>query len=243
MFHILFAVKETNKQLSWLNRLLFLIGKPVKIHESPLHNTPWLTNSMIALISVISIIAWMPDNMAFMFGNFAFYPQKDGFEWFTGLFSCAFLHGSWMHLIGNMYFFWLFGRHVECRFGRRRMLGLFFISTALGSWLHGMFSDMPLVGASGGIFGLLTFYAMLFPKSRILWIPFIGAVLRFFALQWAVLRKGMPVRVYVGIFLLFQLFLLYSQLFLDGNISALGHLGGGFAGVIIYFAWKKGVIP
>lgn len=231
------------KKLSWLNNLLFIIGKPVKVHESPLHSTPWLTRTLIILISIISVIAWIPDYSNFMFGTFAFDPQKTGFNWFAGLFTCAFLHGGWAHLIGNMYFFWLFGRHVECRFGRRRMLGLFLISTALGSALHGMFSASPAVGASGGIFGILAFYALLFPKSRILWVPFIGILLRFFVLQWNALRKGLPVRVYLGIFLIFQLVLLYQQLFLDGKISALGHLGGGLAGMIIYFGWKKGKLP
>ena len=231
------------KPLSWAKLLIFLVGQPVKIHESPLHITPWITRSMIVLISLLSIVAWLPENTEFLFGLLAFYPDSQGVQWFTGLFTCAFLHGSWMHLLGNMYFFWLFGRHVECRFGRRRMIGLLFIATALGAWLHGMFSDAPLIGASGGIFGILTFYAMLFPKSRVLWVPFVGFFLRVFLIQWKYLRQGIPVRYFVGIFMLFQLVLLHDQLIGDGNISALGHLGGGLAGVLIFWGWKYAKLP
>lgn len=229
--------------LNWINTILFVVGKPVKLQESALHTTPWLTRIMIVLISFISILAWMPEFREPMFNAFAFYPDASGGQWFAGLFTCAVLHGGWAHLLGNMYFFWLFGRHVECRFGRRRMIGLFLIATALGAWIHGMFSEAPLVGASGGIFGVLAFYALLFPKSRILWVPFVGFFLRIFMLNWDFIRKGFPVRVYLGVFMAYQVVLLHSQLFGDGNVSALGHLGGGLAGVVIYFGWQRGLLP
>jgi membrane associated rhomboid family serine protease len=231
------------KNLHWAKIALYVVGKPVKAHEYPLYTKPWLTGGLITLISLATIFAWLPENTAAMFGSLAFYPTAEGLQWYTGLFTCALLHGNWAHLFGNMYFFWLFGRHIECQFGKRRMLGLFLISVALGSYFHGLLSDNPAIGASGGIFGLLTFYALLFPKSRILWLPFVGSILRAFSLTWKVLRRGFPVRVYVGFFILLQFVLLYNQLFLDGRISALAHLGGGLAGIIIFFGWKKGSLP
>lgn len=229
--------------------LFFLIGKPVKVQETVLHTTPWLTWSLAGSIALISILAWYTDAQSLLFGTLAFYPQATGWEWAIGLVGCAFLHAHWMHLIGNLYFLYLFGRNIECRFGRRRMIWLFFISTALGSYFHGLFSDVGLIGASGGIFGILTFYALLFPKSRIMWLPLIGFFLRIVALQYEktsgkrFLSKGMPVRVFLGIYLLFQVFLLHEQLFAEGNVSAMAHLGGGLAGVLIFFTWKKGWIP
>ncbi len=235
--------------LGWMQMLFFLIGKPVKVKESIIHTTPTLTYTLIGTIAFISILAWYTELSSFLVGTLAFQPDATGWNWFIGLFGCAFLHGSWMHLIGNLYFLYLFGRNVECRFGRRRMIWLFFISTALGSYVHGLLSDVGLIGASGGVFGILAFYALLFPKSRIMWLPLIGFFLRFFALYYEkasgrqFLRKGMSVRVFLVIYLVFQVFLLYEQLFAEGNISALGHLGGGFAGVVIYFTWKKGWIP
>ncbi len=237
------------ENLGWMQMIFFLIGKPVKVQESVLHTTPWLTWGLACTIAMISILAWYTDASPLLVGTLAFYPDATGWDWVVGLFGCAFLHAGWWHLFGNIYFLYLFGRNVECRFGRRRMLWLFFISTALGSYVHGLFSDIGLIGASGGIFGILTFYALLFPKSRIMWLPLFGFVLRFIALSVEkssgkhFLRQGMPVRIFLVIYLLFQVILLYEQLFAEGNISALGHLGGGLAGVVMYFTWKKGWLP
>ncbi len=241
--------RRPGEDLSWMQMLFFLIGKPVKVQESVLHTTPWLTWTLAGSITLITLLAWYTEASSFLTGVLIFYPESSGWQWVTGLFGCAFIHADWMHLIGNLYFLYLFGRNVECRFGRRRMIWLFFISTALGSYFHGLFTDIGLIGASGGIFGILTFYALLFPKSRIMWLPFIGFFLRFFILKYekisgkSFLTKGMPVRVFLVIYLLFQVFLLYEQLFAEGNVSAMAHLGGGLAGVVIFFTWNKGWIP
>lgn len=236
-------------KLGWIRWLLFLIGKPIKVKESVLHSTPWLTRGLIALISMISIFAWFGDGGEILFNALAFYPDTSGNQWYVGMVGCAFLHAGWAHLLGNMYFLWLFGRNVECRFGRRRMIGLFLISTALGAYFHGVLADAPLVGASGGIFGILVMYALLFPKSRILWIPFFGFVFRLLALRTEkmlgkrFLREGLPVRFFLLIYLGLQFFLLYEQIYADGNVSALGHLGGGLAGLVIFGGWKYKVLP
>lgn len=140
-----------------------------------------------------------------------------------------------------MYFLVLFGRHVECRFGSRRFLGLFLFSSMAGGILHGMFSDMRLVGASSGVFGVLLFHAFLLPGARVLWLP-LGPLMRIvlFTTAFRFLRKGFPMPVYVGVYLGIQLVLLSEQLFGGGNISALGHLGGAVAGVLIYYGWRRG---
>ncbi len=240
---------KKRKKLGWARWLLFLIGKPIKVKESVLHTTPWLTRSMIGIISLVSILAWFGPESEFLFNAFTFYPDATGTQYFVGMVSCAFLHGGWGHLFGNMYFLWLFGRNVECRFGRRRMVGLFLISTALGAFLHGTLSTAPLVGASGGIFGILVMYALLFPKARILWVPFLGFFLRLLALRTEkmigkrFLREGLPIQFFLILYLLLQVLLLYQQLFEDGNVSALGHLGGGLAGLVIFMGWKYKWLP
>jgi len=235
----------TRNKLGWGRWLLFLIGKPVKTRVSVLHTTPWLTRGMIAFISLISIMAWFSAPDSFWVTTLQFHPETMG----VGLVGCAFIHGGWAHLGGNMYFLWLFGRHVECRFGRRRMVGLFLIATALGAYFHGLVSDAPLIGASGGVFGILILYGMLFPKTRIMWVPFFGFMARFIALRAEkmlgkrFLREGLPVRFFLLIYVLIQFVLLYQQIYLEGNISAMAHLGGGLAGLVIYYGWKQKVLP
>lgn len=234
---------RTSSDLGWMQILFFFIGKPVKIHESPLHTTPYLTYGLSATIAMVSILAWYTPAREVLFTTLAFYPDAVGVHWVVGLVGCVFLHAGWLHLLGNLYFLYLFGRNVECRFGRRRMIWLFFTSAALGSYVHGLFSDIGLIGASGGVFGVLTFYALLFPSSRIMWLPIVGFFVRLIALQFEKFRRGMSVRTFLIIYLLFQILLLHEQLFAEGNISALAHLGGGFAGLVIYFAWRRGWVP
>jgi membrane associated rhomboid family serine protease len=240
---------QKRRKLGWARWLLFLIGKPIKVKESVLHTTPWLTRSMIALISLVSIAAWFSEGQEALFQLMVFQPKASGLQWYTGLVGCAMLHAGWAHLLGNMYFLWLFGRNVESRFGRRRMVGLFVIATALGAYLHSLVAEAPLVGASGGIFGILVMYALLFPRSRILWIPFFGLIARLIALRTEkmlgkrFLREGLPVRYFLLAYLGIQGFLLYEQVYADGTVSALGHLGGGLAGLVIFAGWKWKLLP
>lgn len=86
-------------------------------------------------------------------------------------FTTMFLHGSWAHLLGNMWFLWIFGDNVEDRLGHFRYL-LFYILSGLGAdlahYLLNMNSQVPAVGASGAIAGVLGAYFVLFPSARVL---------------------------------------------------------------------------
>jgi membrane associated rhomboid family serine protease len=85
------------------------------------------------------------------------------------LFS-MFLHGSWLHLLGNMLFLWVFGNNVEDRFGRLRFLLLYLVCgyvAAYGFALANPTLDQPLVGASGAVAGVLGAYLVLFPRARV----------------------------------------------------------------------------
>ena len=92
-----------------------------------------------------------------------------GQDWFT-LLTCMFLHGSWMHLIGNMLFLWIFADNIEAVIGNFRFF-IFYVSGGLmASFAHIFFnwsSSVPMVGASGAISAALGAYLVLFPASRI----------------------------------------------------------------------------
>ena len=86
------------------------------------------------------------------------------------LFTHMFLHAGWMHLLGNMWFLWVFGQHVEDAIGRVRYLLFYLICGVAAAWTHVYFSHLsrlPLVGASGAISGVLGAYLVLFPRSKV----------------------------------------------------------------------------
>lgn len=146
---------------------------------------------------------------------------------FLPFFTSMFLHGSWMHLIGNMWILWLFGDNVEDRMGRGSFL-LFYIFCGLIAALTHYFvnptSTVPVVGASGAVAGVMGAYFLMFKHARVLtFIP------PFFLLN-------IPALIYLGFWALSQLYsgtagLLTSDL---GQIAFWAHVGGFAAGMILH---------
>jgi membrane associated rhomboid family serine protease len=86
------------------------------------------------------------------------------------LFTCMFLHGGFMHLLGNMVFLWIYGDNVEARLGRLGYLGGYLLTGVAGTLTHALLSggsEMPLVGASGAISGVVGYYFLLFPQNQV----------------------------------------------------------------------------
>ncbi len=94
------------------------------------------------------------------------------------LFTAMFLHGSWLHLAGNMLFLWIFGDNVEARLGRIGYLLVYLGTGIAATWFFAVFvpaSAVPMIGASGAISGVLGCYFLWFPRNqvKILFFPFI----------------------------------------------------------------------
>src|SRR5918999_6573151 len=90
-------------------------------------------------------------------------------EWYAPLTS-MFLHGGWLHLIGNMWFLWLFGNNIEDSMTRPRFVAFYLLSglaAALAQVLANPASEVPMVGASGAISGVMGAYLVLFPHARV----------------------------------------------------------------------------
>ncbi|MEO5587955.1 MAG: rhomboid family intramembrane serine protease [Gemmatimonadaceae bacterium] len=101
--------------------------------------------------------------------------------------SSLFLHGSWMHLIGNMLYFWVFGNNIEDSMGSSRFLGFYLVCGLAASLAHIVVapaSPVPTVGASGAISGIMGAYLILYPRIRIrmLFFPFVFRVTAWLAL-------------------------------------------------------------
>jgi membrane associated rhomboid family serine protease len=139
-------------------------------------------------------------------------------EWLAALvplFTSMFLHGGWLHLIGNMWFLWIFGDNVEDTLGSVRYF-FFYLLCGLGAgivhWLSQPASPVPTVGASGAIAGVLGAYAVLFPGARVLTL-----VPVFFVIQLV----EVPAILLLALWFLLQL--------LTGAVAPLHGTSGGVA--------------
>jgi membrane associated rhomboid family serine protease len=140
------------------------------------------------------------------------------------LLSCMFLHGGFMHLFGNMLFLWIYGDNVERRLGPLSYLFAYLATGVAATLAHALVfssSDVPLVGASGAISGVLGFYFLWFPKNSVRMLAFLPP----FLMQ----VFEIPARFVLGMYLLFDN--LVPFLFAgEGGVAHGAHIGGFIAG-------------
>lgn len=129
--------------------------------------------------------------------------------------SSMFLHGGWLHLLGNMWYLWIFGDNIEDRLGRGRFLVFYLAAGFVSALVHGLlnpWSQLPTVGASGAVAGVLGAYALAFPRARI--VTLLPLVVVFHVVS-------LPAMLVLGLWFVFQ--------FLSGAFSAAGGGAGGVA--------------
>lgn len=144
------------------------------------------------------------------------------------LLSSMFMHGSVAHLIGNMWFLWVFGPAIEARLGEVRYLLLYLLAGLGGALSQGVTdpgSTIPLVGASGAISGVLGGYMLLLPNAWIL------------SMAWFILPVyfWVPAVTYIGYWVLFQF--VYGLFGVPG-VGWWAHLGGFFVGLALAALWR-----
>ena len=145
--------------------------------------------------------------------------------------TCTFLHGGWMHIIGNLWMLWIFGDNVEDRMGHFGYACFYLFCGVAASAAHLLFnlnSPIPTIGASGAIAGVMGAYMILYPRAQVLSVFPI-----FFLIQMVVL----PAPVFLGIWFLMQFF---QGTFAAISVQSTGvawwaHIGGFLAGFVI--AW------
>jgi membrane associated rhomboid family serine protease len=147
-----------------------------------------------------------------------------------GVLSSMFLHGSWLHLLGNMLFLWIFGNNVEDRLGSVAFAAFYLvggIAAALTQVVIDPTSHVPLVGASGAIAAALGAYIVLFPGARILSLVFLGF---FYQLL------EVPALVVLGYWFVLQLvsgFGAFGAETAQGGVAFFAHIGGFVLGVVV----------
>ena len=156
---------------------------------------------------------------------------------FITLITSLFMHGGWMHLGGNMLYLWIFGDNVEDKFGHIRFLVFYLFCGIAASALHIYLeptSNVPTIGASGAISGVLGAYIFMFPKARILTLIPI-----FIFIQFAEL----PAYIILGLWFILQFFngmlLLGNSTAGMGGIAWWAHIGGFIAGLLLVIPFRK----
>jgi membrane associated rhomboid family serine protease len=150
-----------------------------------------------------------------------------GRDWFTILTS-MFLHGSWLHLLGNMWFLWVFGNNIEDSMGHLRYIVFYLLTGTLGSLVH-IYTDpgsmVPTVGASGAISGIMGAYLILYPRVRVQTLFWIIIFIKIIAVPaWVVLIQWFVIQF---------LYWLMNTTGAEGGIAVWAHIGGFASGVLL----------
>lgn len=141
--------------------------------------------------------------------------------------TSMFLHGGWMHLIGNMLYLWIFGDNIEDRMGRIRFLSFYLacgVAAVFAQAVPAPEATVPMVGASGAISGVLGAYLLWFPRARVLVLVPIGFILR-------VIR--LPAVWVLGLWFAIQLISSLMATAGEGGVAFRAHLGGFVAGLAL----------
>lgn len=149
------------------------------------------------------------------------------------VFTSMFLHGGWMHLIGNMLYLWIFGNNVEDAMGHARFLVFYVlcgIAAALAQALPDPQSTIPMIGASGAISGVLGAYLLLYPHARVLVAVPIG-----FYLTTVRIKAGWV----LGFWFVMQLISSAANAGQQGGVAFGAHIGGFIAGMALLPLFKR----
>ncbi len=216
----------------WWQWIAGACGMPVESDAPPEERTPWLTWALS--ISIIAVSALAFPHLKDTVDRFGLVPaQATRLHGLTFLTS-FFLHGGVFHLIGNLYFLFVFGDNVEDFLGRFRYLALIALAAFVGDLAHIAIdpgSQIPSIGASGGISGVITFYALQFPRVRLEFLVQWG--LAFF--NWI----RMPAWFALILWILLQSLGALKQAAGVSSVSAAAHLGGAAVGLVLWLFWRK----
>jgi membrane associated rhomboid family serine protease len=210
---------------------------------NPTHRTPVVTLGLIVACFVmfayeLGLLATSEASLNAFVLEWGVVPADLGAAWESGdlasqetltLLASQFLHGGWLHLLGNMLYLWIFGNNIEDRLGRLRFLVFYLgggVAAGLAQSLIDPSSTVPMVGASGAIAATLGAYLVLYPRARITTLVFLGF---FYQLI------NVPAIVVLGFWFVLQLLDGLASLGVGsagGGVAFFAHIGGFVAGAV-----------
>ena len=214
--------------------------------ENPTQRPPYITWMLVAINAAVFLyeVVLGPDLRGFIF-DWGLVPARVSTSLSSGgesifaaglpLLTSMFLHGGWMHLIGNLWYLWIFGDNVEDRLGHLGYLFFYLLAGLAGGLLHFFFnasSRVPTIGASGAIAGVLGAYLVAYPRARVLTL-----VPPFFQLM------ALPAVIVLGLWFVFQFFSGALSLAWAGSTGGgtawWGHVGGFTFGLLVMMIFGR----
>jgi membrane associated rhomboid family serine protease len=205
---------------------------PLGDDNSARRTFPAVTYALIAMNVVFFLIEMSGGDQFIM--QWAFIPRRfiaDPANGFLTIFTSMFMHAGWVHLGGNMLYLWIFGDNVEDRFGHLKFLVFYLlcgIAATFAQMAFNMASEVPNVGASGAIAGVLGAYILLYPGSRVRVLMGRNVV-------------PMPALAVIGLWILLQFVSgigSISNTADTGGVAYMAHIGGFAAGFVLTFLFR-----
>ncbi len=215
---------------------------PIK-DDIPTRSTPWVTIGLIAINLVVFlygvslgvdsqrlIVSYGAIPSALMQG--ATLPILP-----ITVFTSMFLHAGLLHVGGNMLYLWIFGNNIEDVMGPVRFVLFYLLCGVMAVYAHALVepaSQVPMVGASGAVSGVLGAYLLLFPRARVLTLVPLGFFMQV---------MHVPALIVLGLWIVVQLFNGFSSLEQVGGVAWFAHIGGFLSGMLLVPFFKKKVRP
>ncbi len=197
---------------------------PIGDDDSTRRTVPVVTYALIA-INILFFLVELTAGDAFI-NRWSVVPREllahPAAEFIT-IFTAMFMHAGWLHLGGNMLYLWIFGDNVEDRLGHFKYLIFYLLCGIAATYAQVLFSpnsNVPNLGASGAIAGVLGAYLMMFPGGRVQVMMGRGII-------------PMPAIVVIGFWILLQLFSSFGAVSSQGGVAYMAHVGGFVAGLVL----------
>ncbi|MEM8591471.1 MAG: rhomboid family intramembrane serine protease [Pseudomonadota bacterium] len=202
---------------------------PIRDHN-PSDKVAYVTYALI-VVNVAIFLSYLPlfddeNRLYFFYRDYGLVPAEfTAGQNFSGLFTSMFLHGGWMHLLGNMLFLFIFGDNMEEALGHVGFL-IFYLASGVAAGLAQVVFDttslVPMVGASGAIAGVMGGYLLLYPRARI-------DILFIFIIFFRIFP--IPAWIMLGIWFAFQVLAGVADQAAGGGVAYWAHAGGFVAGM------------
>ncbi|MCP4707361.1 MAG: rhomboid family intramembrane serine protease [Planctomycetes bacterium] len=196
--------------------------------DAPRNKFPYVTIAIIMVCVIVFLVQLSVglEDRGFLW-DYGFVPA-DFFG--IGLITSMFLHAGWLHLGGNMFFLWLFGDNIEDKMSRFGFFWFFLLCGVVADVVHGVFnlgSEIPCIGASGAISGIMGAYLLFFPRARIKTLFFYRIV-------------RVPAVFFLGLWLFLQFFdFAVSRMTDITSVAWLAHIGGFVFGALYAYIYMK----